>query len=74
MDEETEGTYVFVNGSYVPVTPGTNFISAITDVAKNAGLGKFRVFLNGSEFTPEDAPELVGDGDKIELRRYDQAG
>jgi sulfur carrier protein ThiS len=74
MDEGAEGTFVFVNGSYVPVQEGSSFFSTVKDVAKNAGLGKFRVFLNGEEIVPEEAPEIIESGDRIELRKYDQAG
>jgi len=74
INEEVSGTFVFVNGSYVTIEPGQEFIPAIKEVARNAGLGKFRVFLDGEEFTPEDAPTYVEEGFKVELRKYDQAG
>ena len=74
--DEVEGSdpFVFVNGSRIDVDAGTSFRSAIGGIAQEAGLGKFRVLLNGEEILPSDAPELVAEGDKIELLKYDIAG
>ncbi|MBU0777885.1 hypothetical protein KKF82_06470 [Patescibacteria group bacterium] len=73
--ENTSGNpYVFVNGSRVDVEVGANFAATIKDIAKNAGLGKFRVLLNGDEILPSDAPEFIGENDRVELRKYDVAG
>jgi len=78
LDEESvvEGSdpFVFVNGSRVFVDTGSSFRSAIGNIAKEAGLGKFRVVLNGVETLPSDAPELISEGDKVELLKYDIAG
>lgn len=72
VDEDSP--FVFVNGSHVSVTPGSDFTGTVKDVAKNAGLGKFRLFVNGYEKFPSDAPETIGESDRIELRKYDVAG
>lgn len=77
FDKETideAGTYIRVNGSTLDVQPGANFISTVKEAAKNAGLGKFRVFINGLETMPSDAPETFEEGDVVELRKYDVAG
>jgi len=66
--------FVFVNGAKVDVEMGSSFVSSVGDVAKNAGLGKFRVFLNGNEILPSESPEFIGESDSIELRKYDVAG
>jgi hypothetical protein len=71
---DSDETFIFVNGAKVDVTPGASFISAVKDTAKNAGLGKFRTFLNGSEILPSDAPDVFEAGDRVELRKYDVAG
>ena len=67
-------TALFVNGSWLPLEANTAFATNIKNVAKDAGLGKFRVLLNGDEIKPEDAPEMVMEGDKVELLPYDAAG
>ena len=74
-DEETElNTYVRVNGSEMPVQVGQSFVSVVKETARSAGLGKFRTFLNGSEIRPSEAPDIVEEGMKLELRPYDVAG
>ena len=67
-------TFIRVNGANVPITPGTSFQSAVKNAALNASLGKFRVFLNGNEIKSSQAPEIVQEGSRIELRPYDVAG
>ena len=67
-------TFIRVNGSNIAVDPGTAFKDVVKDAARNAGLGKFRVHLNGEEIRPSDAPEVVQEGMRMELRPYDVAG
>ena len=67
-------TYIRLNGSNVPVEPGSSFVDVVKTSAKDAGLGKFRVFLNETEVKPSEVPSLVDEGSKIELRPYDVAG
>lgn len=67
-------TFIRANGSNIPVTPGSSFISTVKEVARQADMGKFRVFLNGSEIKPQNAPEQISEGSRIELRPYDVAG
>jgi hypothetical protein len=69
-----EGTFITVNGSRLDVNPGAPFVQTVRDAAINAGLTKFRTFLNGEEFSPATAPETFIEGDVVELRRYDVAG
>jgi hypothetical protein len=71
---DTPGAFVRVNGASIPVTPGTNSLEAIKNVAKDAGLGKFRVYFNGNEIKPSQAPAEIPEGAMIELRPYDVAG
>ena len=66
-------TYVRVNGSNIPLQPGTSFIAAIKEAAKSAGLGKFRVHMNGAEIQPSAAPDTVTEGMVISLTPYDIA-
>jgi hypothetical protein len=44
------------------------------NLARDAGFGKFRIILNGSEIKPSQAPEVLNEGDKVEIRPYDVAG
>ncbi len=71
---EDGGTYIRVNGSNVAVGAGTSFGATVTETAKNAGLGKFRVFMDGNEVKPADAPDMIEAGMNVELRPYDVAG
>jgi hypothetical protein len=73
VDEGAE-PFVFVNGSRIYVDVGASFKDSISSVAKEAGLGKFRVVLNGEDVLPVNAPELISEGDKVELLKYDIAG
>jgi hypothetical protein len=75
MDEsEVAGTFVRVNGANIPVTPGSNSLETIKGIARDAGLGKFRVYFNGDEVKPSQAPSEIPEGVMIELRPYDVAG
>jgi len=67
-------TFIRVNGANIPVTPGSNFKETVKAAAQDAGLGKFRVFMNGEEVKPSTAPEEISEGSRMELRPYDTAG
>lgn len=67
-------TGVMVNGSIVPVEEGASFKETIKNVSLDAGFGKYRVFLNGAEIRPSEAPVTFNAGDKAEIRAYDNAG
>ena len=67
-------TYVRVNGSTLPVEVGSSFKDVVKEMSLNAGFGKFRVYLNGTEVKPSMAPESISLGDKVEIRAYDEAG
>jgi len=67
-------TFIRVNRMNYNVDPGTNFKDTILNYARDAGLGKFRLFLDGEEIKPSQAPEVIGEGMKMELRPYDVAG
>jgi hypothetical protein len=70
----TGRTQALVNGSSIDITPGSSFKEVVLQLSKDAGFGKFRVLLNGSEIKPSMAPEQISEGDKIEVRPYDVAG
>jgi len=73
MGEES-GTFIRINGANMGINPGSNFKTIIKEKAEESGLGKFRVFLNGNEIKPSEAPEIVEEGMSVELRPYDIAG
>lgn len=67
-------TYIRVNGSDRQIDVGSSLTSVIKETARDAGLGKFRVFLNGEEIRPSEAPDVVEEGMGLELRPFDVAG
>ncbi len=69
-----ESTYLRVNGMNNEVEIGASFRSTVLAMAKDAGLGKFRVFVGGEEIGKSEAPEVFTEGMKVELRPYDVAG
>ena len=71
---EGEGAGIRVNGSFVALEVGKPFAQAVTETAKAAGLGKFRVFKDGAEIKPSEAPDTITDGMQLDLRPYDVAG
>ena len=77
--EENGGTFTgrtqaIVNGAPFNLTPGSSFKETVLKLSTDAGFGKFRVMLNGSEIKPSMSPELISEGDQIEVRPYDVAG
>ena len=73
-ENDLPATVAIVNGSPMPITPGDSFRETLISLSRDAGLGKFRVFLNGNEIKPSQAPDLVSEGDRVEIRPYDVAG
>lgn len=63
-----------INGSRTEVEAGTSFRDTVVNAARDAGLGKFRVMLNGSEIDPADAPATLESGMALEIRPYEVAG
>lgn len=63
-----------INGSTRTVDNGTNFREAVINAARDAGLGKFRVILNGREIDPANAPANLEAGMSLEIRPYEVAG
>lgn len=68
------GTYIEVNGAQLAVEPGAVMRDTIIMTAREAGLGKFRVYLNGQEIKPSQAPETFVEGDQVRLLPFDVAG
>lgn len=76
MMDRPDGASILVNGSYQNLEVGSNFIGACKSVALQAGFGKFRVFLNGTEVRPSSlsSDRIVETNDKVEIRPFDEAG
>lgn len=76
-DERVDGPTILVNGSTQPLEVGANFLNSVKSVALQAGFGKFKVFLNGTEVRPtamrESHPNVLPD-DRVEIRPFDEAG
>jgi hypothetical protein len=69
-------TYIRVNGSTLPLEVGADFETTVKTVAQNSKMGKFRLFLNGSELFPEDGelPDRIEEGMQFDMKPYDKAG
>lgn len=68
------GPSCMVNGSYQPLEVGASFIPSVKQLALQAGFGKFRVFLNGTEIKKKSsAPREITENMQVELRPYDEA-
>lgn len=63
-----------VNGSTTGLEEGISFRDTVVNAARDAGLGKFRVILNGTEIDPLEAPSTMTSGMNLEIRPYEVAG
>lgn len=69
-----ETTTLTINGSTTSLEVGSSFREAVVNSARDAGLGKFRVILNGAEIDPANAPANIESGMRLEIRPYEVAG
>lgn len=79
MEERAEemSASMKINNSVVDAPIGTNLLSFCKEQAYQAGFGKFRVYLNGSEIKPSTEgirDRAVMEGDRLEVRPFDEAG
>jgi len=74
QEDPTATTTLKVEGVYHQIEPGASFKDTVLSYARDAGLGKFRVFLNGEEVPKSQAPESFEEGMAVELRPFDVAG
>lgn len=63
-----------INGSTSTINEGASFSETVINAAKDAGLGKFRVFVDGSEIDPANAPSVMQSGMSLEVKPYEVAG
>ena len=71
---DAPGAFMKVNGARIEVAVGANFVETVKSEARNAGLGKFRTYVNGEEIKPAQAPDTITEGMMVEVRPYDVAG
>jgi len=67
-------TTLTINGSTSTIASGSSFRDTVVGAAKDAGLGKFRVILDGTEIDPAQAPATLDAGMSLEIRPYEVAG
>jgi hypothetical protein len=72
--ETSYETAAFVNGATIQLEAGANFKDTVIRLAADAGMGKFKAYLNGTEVKPSQAPETIQAGDRLEVMPYDVAG
>lgn len=70
----SENATLTINGSTTQVDDGTSFRETVITAARDAGLGKFRVILDGNEIDPAAAPDTLRSGMSLEIRPYEVAG
>jgi hypothetical protein len=63
-----------INGSTRTISDGSDFRETVINAARDAGLGKFRVILDGREIDPADAPPQLSAGMSLEIKPYEEAG
>lgn len=74
MNENVEGASILINGSRQAVEAGASFLNTCKSMARHGGLGKFKVWLNGVEVKPSNAPAQIESDMNVEIRPYDEAG
>ena len=79
--DTTEGSVVSaagatfeVNGNITAVEAGVNLKELVLSFARDAGYGKFRFYVNGTEVLPQNAPEVTEAGVAYKIAPYDVAG
>lgn len=72
--ERPDGANILVNGSYQRMEVGAPFLQSVQQVARSAGFGKFKVWLNGTEVRPSTAPSEIAPDANVEIRPFDEAG
>ena len=78
-DRPTDGPTILVNGSYQALEVGAPFRDTLKTVALQAGFGKFKVWLNGTEIRPSAiregrVPSEISAEMSLEIRPFDEAG
>lgn len=72
-DESTGTVGVSVDGSVKEVDRSQSFGEKIQELARDEGYSHYKVFVDGTEIEPEDAPEDFTGLDDISIVKYDKA-
>lgn len=59
--------YVIAGWLQKKVPAGKQFSETIQKIAREAGFVSYRVYLDGTEITPDDAPAKIPSGARIEI-------
>jgi hypothetical protein len=72
-EEETEVcSIVLPNGTSKRVQPSDPFAETVRRVAKEAGLSKFTVYIDGEKLTASEAPNDFEGLSEVEIKKYDE--
>lgn len=73
-DANSSGATLEINGSVSSIEVGATLKDVIIAAAREAGFGKFRFYIDGTEVLPQNAPTLVEAGKAYKIAPYDVAG
>ena len=74
LDETNDnGATLEINGSVRSIEVGANLKEVVIAAAREAGFGKFRFYIDGTEVLPQNAPTLV-EARAYKIAPYDVAG
>lgn len=71
--ETVRNAVIEVQESRHEVRPGENFGRKVKEIADSKGVKNFKVYLNGGEVAPADAPSSFREGDEVKIVPYDKA-
>jgi len=63
-----------VNGAITELNIGDNLKEVVLQAARDAGLGKFKLFVNDVEILPHQATDLVEADTAYKIQAFDVAG
>ena len=70
----TPKTKIIVGENEVEVEHGKPFAETVIAIAREAGLKRFRVFVDGNEVSPNNAPQNFEGIQRVEIKPIDEAG
>lgn len=75
QDVNSVGATALINGSNQPLEVGSSVVPALQALARQAGYGKFKVWMNGTEVKPSAIKDsVIRPDDRFEIRPFDEAG
>jgi len=74
-DGDSEAIPILCDGETFEADEDEDFSSTIKKLAREAGWGRFRVFVDGKELEKtSEAPETFEGLDEVKISKYDEAG